>query len=118
MNTTSDDPSLSEAHGERRDFDDGANALWSLYGKEAQAHDQACVQSLAKDMDGSLLFVRRYHRFLSSLELIHVYSHRLVYFPLFSPPSLSQVFRICKWTRRTNPFTTHSNQLISRSSRL
>ena len=64
MNTTSDDPSLSEAHNEHRDFDDGANALWSLYGKEAQAHDEACVQSLAKDMDGSLLFVRRYHLFL------------------------------------------------------
>ena len=63
MNTTSEDPSLLEAHRGRRDFDDGANALWSLYGKEAQAHDQAYVQSLAKDMDGSLLFVRRYHRF-------------------------------------------------------
>ena len=59
MNTTSEDPSLLEAHRGRRDFDDGANALWSLYGKEAQAHDQAYVQSLAKDMDGSLLFVRR-----------------------------------------------------------
>ena len=125
VNTTSDDPSLSEAHNEHRDFDDGANALWSLYGKEAQAHDEACVQSIAKDMDGSLLFVRRYHLFLSSLDLIHVYSHRLVYFQLSSPPSLSQVFRIYKWTPRSNSFTTNSNrrfisnnQLISRSSRL
>ena len=43
---------------ERLDFDDGANALWSLYGKEAKTHDEACFVSLAKDMDGVLLFVR------------------------------------------------------------
>lgn len=43
---------------ERRDFDDGANALWSLYGKEAKAHDEARFVSLASDMDGVLLFVR------------------------------------------------------------
>ena len=44
-------------HKERRDFDDGANALWSLYGKEAKTHDEARFSSLAKDMDGILLFV-------------------------------------------------------------
>jgi hypothetical protein len=65
INTTPDDPSLSEAHGEHRDFDDGANSLWSLYGKAAQTHDESYVQSLAKDMDGLLLFVRRYHLFLT-----------------------------------------------------
>jgi hypothetical protein len=43
---------------ERRDFDDGANALWSLYGKEAKTHDEARFVSLAADMDGVLLFVR------------------------------------------------------------
>jgi hypothetical protein len=42
----------------RRDFDDGANALWSLYGKEAKTHDDARFMSLAADMDGVLLFVR------------------------------------------------------------
>jgi hypothetical protein len=41
-----------------RDFDDGANALWSLYGKEAKTHDDAHFTSLAADMDGVLLFVR------------------------------------------------------------
>ncbi|KAF8269495.1 hypothetical protein EI94DRAFT_1681797, partial [Lactarius quietus] len=41
---------------ERKDFDDGANALWSLYGKEAKAHDEAHFLSLASDMDGVLLF--------------------------------------------------------------
>ena len=43
---------------ERLDFDDGANALWSLYGKEAETHDEARFESLAKDMNGVLLFVR------------------------------------------------------------
>ena len=42
---------------ERRDFDDGANAPWSLYGKEAKTHDEARIQSLAKDMEGVLVFV-------------------------------------------------------------
>lgn len=126
MNTTSDDPSLSEAHGERRDFDDGANGLWSLYGKVAQTHDEAYVQSLAKDMDGLLVFVRfDITFFLRRLQLIYVYSNRLVYFQLFSLPSSFQVFRICRWTPRSNPYTTSSNQPIinsnphiSRSSRL
>lgn len=68
MNTPSDDPSLSEAHGERRDFDDGANAIWSLYGKVAQTHDEAHVQSLAKDMDGVLIFVRRYTVYIVALK--------------------------------------------------
>jgi hypothetical protein len=38
----SDYPSQSplEVPNEHEDFDDGANALWSLYGKEAQAHDE------------------------------------------------------------------------------
>lgn len=41
----------------RRDFDDGANALWTLYGKEAKTHDEARFESVAKDMDGVLVFV-------------------------------------------------------------
>ena len=43
---------------ERRDFDDGANALWDLYGKGAKTHDEARFESVAKDMDGVLVFVR------------------------------------------------------------
>ena len=43
---------------ERRDFDDGANALWSLYGEEAKTHDQARFESMTKNMDGALVFVR------------------------------------------------------------
>lgn len=43
---------------EPRDFDDGANALWSLYGNEAKKHDEARVESVAKDMGDILTFVR------------------------------------------------------------
>lgn len=45
------------------DFDDSANALWSLHEKEAKGHDEARIQSLKDDMDGVLIFVR----FLSAL---------------------------------------------------
>jgi hypothetical protein len=40
------------------DFDDSANALWSLHGKEAKSHDEARIQSLKDDMEGVLIFVR------------------------------------------------------------
>lgn len=42
------------------DFDDSANALWTLYGKEAKSHDEAGIQTLKDDMDGVLIFVRLY----------------------------------------------------------
>jgi Family of unknown function (DUF6535) len=42
------------------DFDGSANALWSLYGKEAKSHDNARIQTLKEDMDGVLIFVRSY----------------------------------------------------------
>ncbi|KAI9453223.1 hypothetical protein F5148DRAFT_985633, partial [Russula earlei] len=38
------------------DFDDSANPLWSLYGKETKSHDSARIQTLKEDMDGVLLF--------------------------------------------------------------
>ena len=47
---------------ERKDFDDGANALWSLYSKEAQTHDEALFQSVSADMGGVPTFVRLVRR--------------------------------------------------------
>ncbi|KAH9170239.1 hypothetical protein EDB89DRAFT_1334484 [Lactarius sanguifluus] len=38
------------------DFDDNANAMWSLHVKEAMNHDDARIQSLKGDMDGVLIF--------------------------------------------------------------
>jgi hypothetical protein len=45
---------------EVEDFDDSANALWSLYVKEAKSHDEATVETIKDDMDGALIFVRLY----------------------------------------------------------
>ena len=42
------------------DFDDNANALWSLHLEEAKSHDDARIHSLKDDMDGVLIFVRVY----------------------------------------------------------
>jgi len=39
------------------DFDGSANALWTLYGKEAESHDKSQIQTLKDDMDGVLIFV-------------------------------------------------------------
>jgi len=62
------------------DFDDSANALWSLHEREAKSHDEARIQSLKHDMDGVLIFVRfnsrhRHHNIDTRLS-------RLVYFQL------------------------------------
>ena len=40
------------------DFNDSANALWSLYVDEAKSHDGATVGTIKDDMDGVLIFVR------------------------------------------------------------
>ncbi|KAH9002339.1 hypothetical protein EDB86DRAFT_293583 [Lactarius hatsudake] len=38
------------------DFDDNANAFWSLHMNEAKSHDEARIQSLKDDMDSVLIF--------------------------------------------------------------
>lgn len=40
------------------DFDDSANALWSLYVDEAKSHDEATIGTIKDDMEGVLIFVR------------------------------------------------------------
>lgn len=68
------------------DFDDSANALWTLYGKEAKSHDGARIQTLKDDMDGVLIFVRLYSVFpIARLGIADAQSHhRLGCFPLLS----------------------------------
>ena len=51
-------PSRANSQKERGDFDDGANSLWSLYGKVAKTHDEARFSSWAEDMDSVGVFVR------------------------------------------------------------
>ncbi|KAH8989938.1 hypothetical protein EDB86DRAFT_2831423 [Lactarius hatsudake] len=58
--------SPSEAHSGRKDFDDGANALWNLYGEEAQIHDEARFESLAADMSGVPTFAGLFATVLTS----------------------------------------------------
>ncbi|KAH9170083.1 hypothetical protein EDB89DRAFT_1853795 [Lactarius sanguifluus] len=66
MDNSSDGPVHSEAHTEYKDFDDGANALWNLYGEEAQIHDEARFQSLAADMNGVPTFAGLFAAVLTS----------------------------------------------------
>ena len=55
------------------DFDGSANALWSLYRKEAKSHDQAQIQTLKEDMDGVLIFVRsEFCPITESVILMHI----------------------------------------------
>ena len=42
------------------DFDDNANAMWSLHLGEAKSHDEARIHTLKDDMDSVLIFVRVY----------------------------------------------------------
>ena len=41
-----------------RDFDDSANALWTLQMKEAKCHDEARIKPLEGDMNSIIIFVR------------------------------------------------------------
>ncbi|KAH9172742.1 hypothetical protein EDB89DRAFT_2069411 [Lactarius sanguifluus] len=54
------------SHKERSDFDDGANVLWTLYGKEAKTHDEARFERLAADMDGIPTFAGLFAAVLTS----------------------------------------------------
>ena len=49
------------------DFDDNANAMWSLHLGEAKSHDEARIHSLKDDMDSVLIFVR----FLISVIIVY-----------------------------------------------
>ncbi|KAH8994215.1 hypothetical protein EDB92DRAFT_1795798, partial [Lactarius akahatsu] len=56
----------NSSDGEHKDFDDGANALWSLYGKEAQTHDEALFQGILAEMDGVPTFAGLFAAVLTS----------------------------------------------------
>jgi hypothetical protein len=50
-------PSPEEPPEQRQNFDEDANDLWSLYGKEAKSHDEEWIKVLKEDMDAILIFV-------------------------------------------------------------
>ncbi|KAI9431476.1 hypothetical protein H4582DRAFT_2084949 [Lactarius indigo] len=62
MNNSSDGPAQSE----RKDFDDGANALWSLYGEEARTYDEALFQGILAEMNGVPTFAGLFAAVLTS----------------------------------------------------
>ncbi|KAI9456394.1 hypothetical protein BJY52DRAFT_1381664 [Lactarius psammicola] len=72
-NASSEDQFHAEFHRERRDFDGGADALWSLYAKRAKTHDEARFESLTGNMDGAMLFAGLISAFLAPflIESIH-----------------------------------------------
>ena len=70
------------------DFDGSANALWTLYGKEAKSFDEARIQTLKEDMDGVLIFVRSsFVHVCNRLGHADPWPYRQVYFQLSSPRS-------------------------------
>ena len=88
------DPSQSpeESHEQPQDFDDGANDLWSLYGKEALVYDESRIKTLKGDMQGVLIFVRVcFPSYQPEFDVIH---SRLVYSLLLSQHSSSQRSKI------------------------
>ena len=55
--SSSECQSHADSQKVRGDFDDGANALWSLYGMVSKTHDEARFSSWAEDMDSVGVFV-------------------------------------------------------------
>ena len=93
------------------DFDDSANALWSLYEKEAKGHDEATIQTLKDDMDAVLIFVRA-HTYSTGVSIALMDGHiRLACFPL---PSLHLSSIVLKTYNRipSNNRRTSSNNLL------
>ena len=56
-NGPSPSPEVTPKKRQPEDFDEDANDLWSLYGKEAKSYDGARIETLKGDMDGVLIFV-------------------------------------------------------------
>lgn len=65
-NNSSESLPRADPHKERRDFGDGANALWSLFAKQAKTQDEARFQSLVGDMEGVLVFAGLFSAVLTS----------------------------------------------------
>ncbi|KAH8989939.1 hypothetical protein EDB86DRAFT_2831424 [Lactarius hatsudake] len=66
VDDSSDGSSRLEAQSKRRDFDEGANALWSLYSKEAQTHDETLLERMSADMNGVPTFAGLFAAVLTS----------------------------------------------------
>ena len=103
------------------DFDDNANAFWSLHMNEAKSHDEARIQSLKDDMDSVLIFVCIYISIQHFLARADALSPRLVYSPLLSSPLSSIRFTTfksiqrSKWSITNNRMSPYSLRSLPRS---
>ncbi|KAH9058915.1 hypothetical protein EDB83DRAFT_2520662 [Lactarius deliciosus] len=79
------------------DFDDSANALWSLHKKEAKRHDEARIQSLKDDMDGVLIFAGLFSAALVSFIIDRIHdlqvdpAKQMVYYQQQNVAQLAQI---------------------------
>ena len=94
------------------DFNDNANALWSLHLDEAKSHDESRIHSLKDDMDSVLIFVclfkNKFHH--HRLPQAHALAIRPVYSPLPSLPFLSIRFMTFKSIQHSR-WSTTSNRM-------
>ncbi|KAI0276086.1 hypothetical protein BGY98DRAFT_919831, partial [Russula aff. rugulosa BPL654] len=65
-------PLPGETPEQRQDFDEDANDLWSLYGKEAKSHDVARIETLRGDMDGVLIFAGLFSAVLTAFVVLKI----------------------------------------------
>ena len=82
------DPELEEQPGELRmivrGFDGSPNALWTLYGTEAKSYDDAGINTLKGNTDGTFIFVCSYSACAYCRHghaNVSAWHNRLVYFP-------------------------------------
>ncbi|KAI0269890.1 hypothetical protein BC834DRAFT_1014428 [Gloeopeniophorella convolvens] len=59
-------PIRSRIDPRMEDYGDSANALWSLYGKEAENHDKALIETWKSDMEAIIIFAGLYSATLTS----------------------------------------------------
>ncbi|KAI0276093.1 hypothetical protein BGY98DRAFT_736242 [Russula aff. rugulosa BPL654] len=55
-----------------QDFDEDANDLWSLYGKEAKSHDEEWIKDLKDDMDAILIFAGLFAGVLTAFVILKI----------------------------------------------
>ncbi|KAH9025539.1 hypothetical protein EDB85DRAFT_1869534, partial [Lactarius pseudohatsudake] len=79
------------------DFDDGANALWSLYNKQAKRHDEAKIESLNDDMGSVLIFAGLFSAILVSFITDNIHdlqvdpAQQMVYYQQQNVAQLAQI---------------------------
>jgi hypothetical protein len=112
-------PSESEMPPMIGDFNDNANALWSLHLDEAKSHDEARIHSLKDDMDSVLIFAGLFSAALTSFLIDSVSSlqvdpaQQMVYYQQQNVALLAQISTQVA-SRPTSFHPVHSTPTIPR----